>query len=163
MTEQVIDKPGSTILDDTNNQIEYFASQFEFEVYKVLRQYVTDSQIFLQVPILLKPPTAYSSKVTYNCDFAVNGTAALLRGQSQFICGLPLYIEAKGMITPDAKLKLQWLEAHQAAVRQNMLIVSQKSEHYFGKNYPPSLTLKELAAFFGDCINNYESNRKPAT
>lgn len=117
------------------NNILCFDSQFEYECYRVLRQFYCPNSIELHYPFDLKPATPLSSQVRYFVDFAITTRTRLL-------C-----VEAKGMMTAEAKLKLKMLEIVKPHIRNNLIIVSERPQHYFGKAYPPSLSITQFVNF----------------
>lgn len=123
-----------------------FDSQFEFRVYQLLREYVADEYIHIHHPIKLKPKTAYSNAVTYVVDFLV----AIEPSKT------PIYVEAKGCLTPEAKLKFQVMELLRPEDRKLILLVSEKRENYFGVQFPQSLNLVDLRQELERKINNDE-------
>lgn len=127
--------------DAPSGQIIKFDSKLEFDVFLELKHYASGFEIKHQVPIKLKPKTQYSSFVNYVVDFGVYDRQSFT---------FAFYVEAKGLLTPDAALKLQVLEAVAPSVREKLLIVSRESNHYFGKKFPPSMTLADFRLFLED-------------
>lgn len=117
------------------NNIVCFDSHFEYAVYQILREFYRPNSIEIHYPFQVKPNTLFSSKVTYFVDFVITTRSGLL-------C-----VEAKGMITPEAKLKLKMLEITSPHIRNNLIIVSEKPNHYFGKAYPSSLSIDEFQTY----------------
>jgi len=111
-----------------------FGSQFEFEVFKVINARFPVNCINFHFRLELKPKSKYSGPISYVVDFRVETSV------NKF-----LYIEAKGLMTKEASIKIKILEVCRPTVRANLIICSSKQEFYFGKHYPPSQTLMELA------------------
>lgn len=112
-----------------------FDSQFEFEVFKVINAQFPLEHINFHFKLELKPKTQYSAPINYLVDFRV-------RTPNDF-----LYIEAKGLMTKEASLKIKLLEILKPEIRNNLIIVSEKKQHYFGKHYPPSVDIASLGKF----------------
>ncbi|MEG4864489.1 MULTISPECIES: hypothetical protein [unclassified Microcoleus] len=112
-----------------------FDSILEFKVYLTLREYISDEFIHLHRSVLLKPKTVYSSAIRYIADFQIIAP------------NLNCYVEAKGVLTPTAKLKFQAMELLKPEIRKLTIIVSEKRQSYFGVAYPQSLNLADLRAY----------------
>ena len=110
-----------------------FDSQLEFEIFKAIKEYFLIEHINVHFKVELKPKTQYSMSMNYFVDFRVKVTD-----------GDFLYIEAKGLITKEASIKIKMLEIVRPDIRSNLIIVSQKEQHYFGSQHPPSRTIKYL-------------------
>jgi len=110
-----------------------FDSQLEFEVFKVLYTRFAITDIDLHFKIELKPKTEYSATVNYFVDFRVKTSVYSF-----------LYIEAKGLMTKEAFIKIKLLEVLRPTIRANLIICSAKQEYYFGKHYHPSTPIKSL-------------------
>lgn len=62
-------------------------------------------------------------------------------------CLEPFYVEAKGLMTPESKMKIKMLEIAHPAIRSNLILVSDKETHYFGKQYKPSVSISDLRSY----------------
>lgn len=111
-----------------------FDSQFEFEVFKVIAARFDIKCIDFHFKVELKSKTEYSAPVNYFVDFRVLDTY-----NNDF-----LYIEAKGLMTKEASIKIKLLEVLRPIIRANLIIVSAKQEFYFGKHYAASTPIKHL-------------------
>lgn len=132
-------------LDALGLNIVCFDSQFEYRCYCVLRKYFRACDIGLHCKIEIKSKTLLSSEMSYKVDFVVFTQAPLL-----------LYVEAKGLMTKEASLKLKMLEIVKPTIRNNLIIVSEKAHHYFGKGYPSSFSIIEFESYLqlrGGVIN----------
>jgi hypothetical protein len=110
-----------------------FDSQFEFEVFQVIKARFSTEHINFHLKLELKPKTQYSAPINYFVDFLVKNS------DDSF-----LYIEAKGLMTKEASIKIKLLETLKPEIRKNLIICSAKPEYYFGKHYPPSTPIKLL-------------------
>ncbi|XZN93237.1 MAG: hypothetical protein ACM65M_10610 [Microcoleus sp.] len=138
--------------DAPSGQIIKFDSKLEFGVFLELKHYASSFEIKYQIPVELKPKTKYSPSSHYVVDF---GAYDKQIGEFDF------YVEAKGLLTPEAAFKLQMLEVVEPSVREKLVIVSQVSNHYFGKKFPPSITMAELKAYLENKHNvKRKHNRK---
>ena len=110
----------------------YFASQLEFETYRVLRQFFPQGNIKRQYKVLIKPATKNFSEILWRIDFAVVDNLHNLR----------LLIESKGFLTDDFKLKLAWLEYRNPGFYHKLILVSSQ-ETDFNKEIH-SISLEQL-------------------
>lgn len=94
----------------------YFASTWEFKVYRELCHLVPMECIKLQHGLTVKPATAKYPKLEWKCDFALVPTE---RFKNQFF----LLVEAKGLSTGEFKRNLQYLEFFQPEMYKNLVIV----------------------------------------
>lgn len=112
-----------------------FDSRLEFQIFELLRKHISRRNIAIHHQIILKPETTYSSTVSYFVDFRI-----IHPRNNGF-----LYIEAKGLLTPEALLKLKMLEITHPEVRKDLILCSTRNNYYFGAKYLPSLTLSQLS------------------
>jgi hypothetical protein len=98
-------------------------------VYQRLVKICGPHNIELQPIIKLKKEPNNFGTLTYRCDFLVLGF---------------WYVEAKGILTPEASCKLKMLEAMYPDIAARLLIVTEKPKHLFGKSLPTTLNLASL-------------------
>lgn len=113
------------------NNVMRFDSQLELKVFLILIQIYDLDMIERQYKIRLKPRTKWSDAMFYVADFYV-------------ACGEPFCVEAKGLMTPESKIKIKMLEVEYPAMRANLILVSDKATYYFGKHYAPSVSIGNL-------------------
>jgi hypothetical protein len=126
-----------------------FDSQFEFEVFQVIKARFPVNCIDFHFKLELKPKTQYSAPINYFVDFRVKTS------EYSF-----LYIEAKGLMTKDASIKIKLLEVSIPAVRANLIICSAKPEYYFGKHYPASTSINLLDTILGEFCAKHRRRRR---
>ena len=140
--------PPSATADSNPNDWIRFDSQFECLIYQEIRRYFNDEWVTLQPKLTLKEKSRYSSSVSYVSDFLIKQPSQRLQA---FQAGAThdnhpyRFIEAKGLMTEAAKLKLQLMEEIFPDQRANLLIVSRYPTLYFGAKYAPSLSISELS------------------
>jgi hypothetical protein len=115
------------------NPVVCFDSKWEFECYRVINEYFRSLYIDIHFPIQLKGISEFSSGIIYYCDFRI----AVADGEY-------LYVEAKGVMTAVALLKLKLLEIVDSKIRNNLIIVSEIPQNYFGTHYPASYGINDL-------------------
>ena len=94
----------------------FFASTWEFRVYRELCHLVPQECIKLQYPLVVKPATEKYPKLEWRCDFALAPTEKF---QNQFF----LLVEAKGLSTGEFRRNLQYLEFFRPDEYKNLVIV----------------------------------------
>lgn len=91
-----------------------FDSVFEFNVYQLLRKYFDVDSIKRQTHVLIKPHSGNCHSVSIKFDFSIH-----LPNNECF-----KLIEAKGYLTQESKLKLNFLEYLQPHIFTKILFVS---------------------------------------
>ena len=128
-----------------------FASKLERDVYEEIRMIFRQEWVVLQPKLTLKAKSRYSSSIIYQTDFLVchpsQSTKQLCSKieSDNDLVGAYRFIEAKGVLTPAAKLKLQLMEVVLPHQRDRLVIVSREKEFYFGSNMPASDNLTSLS------------------
>jgi hypothetical protein len=135
--------------DAPSGQIIKFDSKLEFAVFLELKHYASSFEIKHQVSVELKPKTKYSAPANYVVDFGAYDKQV---GEFDF------YVEVKGLLTPEAALKLKVLEIAEPSIREKLLIVSRESSHYFGKKFPPSMSMMDFKLFLDSKYNDRKHN-----
>lgn len=122
-----------------NSDVLFFASQFEYEVYLLLRDFVPAKNIQLQVPLRVKPETLKWPAVYWRVDFSINVSETIW------------FIEAKGHCTLDFKNKLMLLECFYPQDYSQLVLVHEKNNKQWKKlktknsfQLPTTFTKKEL-------------------
>ncbi|MEG4359538.1 MULTISPECIES: hypothetical protein [unclassified Microcoleus] len=123
-----------------------FDSQLEFEVFRVIARYFPIEHIDFHFKIELKPKTQYSGTTNYFVDFRVKTSL------NEY-----LFLEAKGLMTKEASLKIKLLEILKPEIHSKLIICSAKKEFYFGKSYPSSVPLESLNNVI---LSNYATHRR---
>lgn len=133
---------GKIFEDRQNDSNLFFASTFEYRVYKCLREVVDPKLIHLQVPLLIKHASKKYPAIFWRCDFRVY--------RSRNTTNEYLNIEAKGEATKEFKRALKYLEWFSHNDYERLLIVSDtesaKIDSHFKALSTSSLgeTLKKL-------------------
>lgn len=134
--------------------LEKFDSLLEARVYSMLKTFqdVTNSsktniKVFItrQVPITVKPATLMFSEVVYKADFQLD-----LVDTTDRISPLTSFIEAKGIETPEYRLKMKFLEYYNPEI---FMAILQVTDGRKPESITPSISVKELPEF---CIKFVE-------
>ncbi|MEG3842599.1 DUF1064 domain-containing protein [Microcoleus sp. herbarium14] len=120
-----------------------FDSKWEFSVYQCLLRICGVDDIELQPVIKLKSEFGNFGTLTYRCDFLVYNF---------------FYIEAKGVVTPEALVKFKTLEILYPDIAARLLIVTSASKHLFGKKLPATLDISALQTVLVN-FQKYKTNR----
>lgn len=96
----------------------YFDSTFEYRVFRELVNLAGFNNVDRQVPLLVKPGTKSYSSLHWKCDFRVYKS----RDSNEY-----LNIEAKGMLTPEFKRNLQYLEYFGPGNFEKLIVIADKS------------------------------------
>ncbi|OCQ97513.1 hypothetical protein BCD67_24695 [Oscillatoriales cyanobacterium USR001] len=101
-----------------NKEDKYFASQWEYEVYKELLKHFPKERIVRQLPVILIPKNHNYPAITHVIDFAVLGNNI----KPEF------WVEAKGCATQVYKLKLQLLNHFHPLIWRDLQIVTKSAK-----------------------------------
>ena len=123
-----------------------FDSQLEFEVFKVIVRCFPVEHIDFHFKTELKPKTQYSGTINYFVDFRVKTSL-----NDYF------YVEAKGLMTKEASLKIRLLEILKPEIHSRLIICSAKKEFYFGNSYPSSVSIESLSNVI---LSKYGTHRR---
>jgi len=99
---------------------EFFASEYEYEVYQELLRWIPQEMIERQHKIMIKPKTFRYPAMYWTADFAILDP----RINSDGTARKPLaVIEAKGFVTNDFKVRIKLLEYVQPILYSRLIIV----------------------------------------
>jgi hypothetical protein len=99
---------------------DFFASEFEYEVYQELLRWVPKELIERQYKVMIKPKTFRYPAMYWTADFAILDLRTNL--DSTFKKPFAL-IEAKGFVTNDFKIRIKLLEYIQPLLYSRLVII----------------------------------------
>jgi hypothetical protein len=118
-----------------NSKIDYegekFDSKFELDTYIQLIRLFDPSQIDRQVKINLQPKTEYFGATNLILDFGIKCTPE----SDKYIC----FVETKGFLTPECKIKLKWLSAVKPGLFQGINFVVKNYDNNLPRGLPQIL------------------------
>lgn len=136
--------------------LEKFDSLLEARVYAALKIFEAETNaskinfkavITRQFPIEVKPETETFNPIIYKADFRLDLTDGTKR-----IAPMSAFIEAKGVETPEYRLKMKFLEYFEPSYFHAIVQVTDKRKP---NSIVPSMSLKELPQFLIKMVETY--------
>lgn len=93
-----------------------FDSQFEFSIFKVLRDYFPLTGIKIHEPLIIRPATKWFDKQEWKIDYVCSC--------EDIEIGNRIYIECKGIIQDDFKERLKNLSYFCPTIFENLIIIT---------------------------------------
>ncbi|MEL7038911.1 MAG: hypothetical protein AAFO04_25380 [Cyanobacteria bacterium J06592_8] len=132
-----------------------YRSNFELEVFHILRKRYGVTRIKYENPVIVRPQTNWYKAQDWRCDFRIDGIQEML---SLPVLEIPIenvspqldrfYVEAKGIIDDEFKEKMKNLTYFRPDIFQRLIIVAPKVQTIFRGFI--TYDMKRFSALLGD-------------